>query len=134
MYQLEIKMGKIFITFTALAIFISCLGLFGLVSFMTQQRTKEIGVRKALGATIPRICFLLSKEYTKCVLFANIIAWPLAWFMMNKWLQNFAYHIKIDWWIFLSAGVLTLIIAVITVSYQSIRAALANPVESLRYE
>jgi putative ABC transport system permease protein len=134
MYQLEIKMGKIFIAFTILAIFISCLGLFGLTSFMTEQRTKEIGVRKVLGATVTRICFLLSKEFTKCVLFANVIAWPLAWFIMNKWLQNFAYRVNIGLGIFLLAGGIALIVALLTVSYQSIKAAVANPINSIKYE
>jgi putative ABC transport system permease protein len=119
---------------TALAIFISCLGLFGLTSFMNQQKTKEVGIRKVLGASVPVVLFVLTKDITKWVLLANIVAWPVAWFAMNKWLQNFAYRINMDWWMFVLAGGIALLIALLTVSWQAIRAATANPVESLRYE
>jgi len=116
------------------AIFIACLGLFGLASFSAEQRTKEIGIRKVLGSSVSRIVMLLSKDLTKLVLLANIIAWPVAWLSLNRWLQSFLYrtHIKLD--IFIIAGVMTLIIALFTVSYHSIKAATANPVDSLRYE
>ena len=116
------------------AIFIACFGLFGLSALVIAKRTKEIGIRKVLGASVAGIILLLSKEFSKWVLLANIFAWPIAWYAMNKWLQNFAYRINIGWWPFLLAGVLVLVIALLTVSYQAIRAALANPVESLRYE
>jgi putative ABC transport system permease protein len=133
-YKAEQKISTIFKYFTVLAIFIACLGLFGLASFMTEQRTKEIGVRKVLGASISGILFLLTREFTKWVLFANLIACPIAYLTMNKWLQNFAYRVNIGIWIFIVSASLVLIVALITVSYQSIKAALANPVESLRYE
>jgi putative ABC transport system permease protein len=133
-YKAEEKLSKIFSYFTLLAIFIACLGLFGLASFTAEQRTKEIGIRKALGASISGIIFLLSKEFTKWVLLANIIAWPLAYFAMNRWLQNFAYRINIGLGIFVLAGVLALVISLLTVGYQAIKAARSNPVEALRYE
>jgi putative ABC transport system permease protein len=134
LYQAEQRIGKIIDFFTFLAIFIACLGLFGLVSFMAEQRTKEIGIRKVLGSSIPGIVSLLSKEFLKWVLIANFIAWPIAYLVMNRWLENFAYRIDIGIWTFVLAGVLALFIALLTVSTQAIRAALANPVESLRYE
>ncbi len=133
-YQNERRMGEVFRYFTFLAVFISCLGLFGLASFMAEQRTKEIGIRKVLGASISGITFLLSKEFTKWVLVANAIAWPVAFFTMNKWLQGYAYRTHISLLIFVLAGVVALGIAILTVSYQAIKAALANPVDSLRYE
>jgi len=134
LYKTETLTGKIIIYITLLAIFISCLGLFGLASFTAEHRTKEIGIRKVLGATTSNIVALLSKEFTKWVVIASIIAWPIAYFVMNTWLQNFAYRTSIGWWTFILSGVLALVIALVTVSYQSIRAALANPVDSLRYE
>jgi len=133
-YRFVQRMGSLLQYFALLAIFISCLGLFALASFMSEQRTKEIGVRKTLGASVTGIVLLLSREFTKWVLLANLIACPVAWFAMGKWLQNFAYRINRGWFTFLLAGILALTIALITVSYQSIKAALANPVESLRYE
>lgn len=133
-YQTEKKIGIIFYSFTLLSILIACLGLFGLISFTTEQRSKEIGVRKVLGASVPSIVGLLSKEFLKWVIWANLIAWPITWFTMNKWLQNFAYRIEISWWVFVLAGAVALVIALLTVSWQAIRAAIANPVESLRYE
>ena len=120
--------------FTLLAIIIASLGLFGLASFTIRKRIKEIGVRKVIGASTLVILSLLIKNFTKWVLLANLIAWPVAYYAMNKWLQNFAYRITISWWMFLLAGVLALLIALLTVSWQAIRAAIANPVESLRYE
>jgi predicted permease len=116
------------------AIFISCLGLFGLASFNAEQRTKEIGIRKVLGSSVSKIVMLLSKDLTKLVLLANIIAWPVAWFSLNRWLQGFLYRTHINLDIFVMAGVITLIIALFTVSYHSIKAATVNPVDSLRYE
>ncbi len=134
LYRSEQQIGTIFRYFAILAIFISCLGLFGLASFMAEQRTKEIGVRKVLGATVTSILLLLSKEFAKWVLIANIIAWPVAYFAMNKWLQGYAYRINIAVWSFILAALLALTIALFTVSYQAVRAATSNPVDALRYE
>jgi putative ABC transport system permease protein len=119
---------------TYIAIFISCLGLFGLTSFSTQQRTKEIGIRKVLGATVASIVYMLSKEFLLLVGFANLIAWPVAYFAMNHWLRGFAYRIDVSWGTFVLAGAMALFIALATVSFQAVKAALANPVEALRYE
>ena len=134
LYRSDERLSKIVFFFSTISILVACLGLFGLASFSAEQRTKEIGVRKVLGASVPEIIALLSRDFTKWVLLANIIALPIAWYAMNKWLQNFAYRINISWWTFVLAGVLVLVIALLTVSYQAIRAAMANPVESLRYE
>jgi len=133
-YEQEQRILEIFSYMTLFTIFIACLGLFGLVLYVAAQKTKEIGIRKVLGATVSNIIVLLSKDFVKLVLISNIIAWPVAWYVMNKWLQNFAYRITIGWWIFILAGMMALVIALLTVSFLSIRAALANPVESLRYE
>jgi putative ABC transport system permease protein len=133
-YVNEQKTGKMFNTFTLLALAIACLGLLGLTSFATEQRTKEIGIRKVLGSSISGIIVLLSREFTKWVLLANIFAWPVAYFVMNRWLQNFAYRVRIDLGIFVISGFLTLMMALLTVSFHSTRAAHANPVDSLRYE
>ncbi len=133
-YKSEKNIATIFKYFTFLAIFIACLGLFGLASFLAEQRTKEIGVRKVLGATVSNIILLLSKEFTKWVITANIIAWPVAYIVMGKWLQNFAYRKDIAINAFIISGLLALVIALLTVSYQAIKAALANPVEALRNE
>lgn len=133
-YKSEMRMQTIFSYFAIFAIIISCLGLFGLASYIAERRTKEIGVRKALGASVHRIIFLLSKEFINWVLLANIIAWPIAYYFMNKWLQDFVFRINITLWPFLYSGLIALLIALITVSYQSIKAALANPIESLKYE
>jgi len=134
MYRTEQRLGKGINIFTTIAIFIACLGLFGLASFTAEQKTKEIGVRKILGAPILSIVYLLSHEFLKRVLLAAVLAAPLACFVMNKWLQNFAYRTNISIWTILISTVLVMIIALITVSYQSIKAATANPVDSLRYE
>ncbi len=134
MYKTDQRMGNTIDSFTILALFIACMGLFGMASFTAQQRTKEIGIRKVLGATVPEITFSLIREFGKWVLLANLIAWPLAYFTMNRMLEVYAYRISLDIWIFLTAGAAALVLAVATVSYQSIKAALANPVESLRYE
>ena len=134
LYENEERTSIIAGVFTFLAIFIACLGLFALAAFITEQKTKEIGIRKVLGASIPEVVVLLSKQFTKWVIIANLIAWPVAYYFMNTWLQDFAYRIEIGWTIFVSAGLLALVIAVLTISYQTIKAALANPVKSLKYE
>ncbi|MVM33060.1 FtsX-like permease family protein [Spirosoma sp. HMF4905] len=133
-YATELKTGQILGFFSGLTILVACLGLFGLVSFTTEQRTKEIGVRKVLGASITSIVGLLSKDFLKLVTIAIVLASPVAWWTMNRWLQDFAYKIDIDWWMLALAGALAVGIALLTVSFQSIRAALMNPVKSLRSE
>jgi putative ABC transport system permease protein len=133
-YKSEEHFEKTFIGFSFLAIFISCLGLFGLVSFTTEQKTIEIGIRKILGASISSVFYMLLKEFLKWVVIANIIACPVAYYFMNKWLQDFAYKIEISWWVFILSGGIALVIALATVSFQAIKAATANPTESLRYE
>jgi putative ABC transport system permease protein len=127
-------MSKILGYFSFLAIIISCLGLIGLSSFMTVRRTKEIGIRKINGAKAIEIFSLLSREYIIWVMISIVIACPIAWYAMHKWLQSFAYRIDISWWVFTIAGVLALLIALLTVSFQSYKAASKNPVEALRYE
>ncbi|GAB4027655.1 ABC transporter permease [Spirosoma gilvum] len=134
MYRAEQRVGTIALTFAALAVLIACLGLFGLAAFMAEQRTKEIGVRKVLGASVTSIVGLLSKDFLKLVLIAIVIASPVAWWAMNQWLADFAYKIDIEWWMFALAGLLAVGIALLTVSFQSIKAALMNPVKSLRSE
>lgn len=134
LYRSEKRMGTIFILFTSLSIFVACLGLFGLAAFMAERRTKEIGVRKVLGASVTGVVGLLSKDFVKLVLISALIAFPVAWWAMNKWLQDFAYRIHIEWWMFLAAGLTALFIALITVSFQAIKAAIVNPVRSLRTE
>ncbi len=134
MYRSEQRIGKIFISFAILAIFIACLGLFGLATFTAEQRTKEIGIRKVLGASVTQIVQLLSKDLLRLVIVGIIIASPIAYYFMNKWLQDFAYQVEISWWIFVLAGVISVAIALLTVSYQAIKAAVANPVKSLRTE
>jgi putative ABC transport system permease protein len=134
LYEMEIRMSEIINIFTLLAIFISCIGLFGLASYTIEQRTKEIGIRKVLGASVLKITSMLSLEFLKWVVLANIIAWPVAWYFMRQWLDNFVYRIDINLWFFLGAGFIALILALLTVIFQSTKAALANPIESLRYE
>ena len=134
LYRKEKKIGTILNTFTLFAILISCLGLFGLASFLTEQRTNEIGIRKVLGASESGIVFLLSKQFTKWVLIANLFAWPAAYFVMSEWLKSFAYRINIGIWVFVLSGMLAAGIALLTVSFQALRAARANPIDSLRYE
>jgi putative ABC transport system permease protein len=133
-YATEQKQQQLALIFTALAVFIACLGLFGLAAFTAQQRVKEIGIRKVLGASVPSIIMMLSKTYIKLVIVAICIATPVAWFVMNKWLQDFAYRINIHWWMFAAAGFVAIFIALMTVSFQAIKAAIANPVKSLRTE
>jgi len=134
LYHAEQQTGQIFITFAVFAILIACLGLFGLVTYAAEQRTKEIGIRKVLGASVSGIVGLLSRDFTMLVGIAALIAFPAAWWAMYKWLETFAYRTEISWWIFLVAGAVALAIALLTVSIQTIRAALANPVKSLRSE
>ncbi len=134
LYTTEQRTGQIFITFALLAILIACLGLFGLVTYAAQQRTKEIGIRKVLGANVAGIVQMIARDFLKLVIIASLIAFPVAWWAMNKWLQGFAYRINIQWWIFVLAGVIAIFIALITVSFQAIKAAMANPVDSLRSE
>jgi len=133
-YRTEQRIGKIFLAFTLITILVACLGLFGLASFTAEQRTKEIGIRKVLGASVPNVVLLLSRQYTKWVLLANVIAWPVAFFAMRTWLQNFAYRIDMGIWIFVLSGVMALLIALLSVSAKALKAAAANPVQSLRYE
>ncbi|QJD78653.1 ABC transporter permease [Spirosoma rhododendri] len=133
-YLAEQKTGRILGIFAGLTIFVACLGLFGLAAFTAEQRTKEIGVRKVLGASVVSIITLLSRDFVKLVLIAIVIASPVAYYAMNRWLSNFAYRIDISWWVFVLAGLLAVSIALLTVSFQSIRAALVNPVKSLRSE
>jgi putative ABC transport system permease protein len=134
MYRDEQRIGKVAFSFSFLAILIACLGLFGLATYMAEQRTKEIGIRKVLGASVSGIVQMLSKDFVKLVLIACVFAIPLAWWAMSEWLQNFAYRVSIGWWVFAAAAVIALIIAVLTVSSQAVKAALSNPVKSLRTE
>ncbi|MBC7745946.1 MAG: ABC transporter permease [Flavobacterium sp.] len=134
LYRKEDLQQKVILLAASVAIIISCLGLLGLVSLVTLQRTKEIGIRKVLGASVTSIITLLSKDFIKLIFIAITIASPLSWFFMNKWLQNFAYRIEVQWWVFALAAILAVMIALITISFQAIKAALANPVKSLRME
>ena len=134
MYHDEQRIGKLALSFSILAILIACLGLFGLAAFTAEQRTKEIGIRKVLGASAASVINMLNKEFIKLVLISSVIAIPLAWWAMNKWLEDFAYRVEIGWWVFVVAGIIALLIAVLTVSSQAIKAAFANPVKSLRSE
>jgi putative ABC transport system permease protein len=133
-YQAEVKFGGVSLVFTLLAIFVACLGLFGLATFTAQQRTKEIGIRKVLGASVSSITLLLSVDFLRLVLLSVVIASPVAYYAMYRWLESFAYRIAIPWWVFLAAGIVALTVAIVTISYQSIKAALSNPVKSLRNE
>ncbi|HKZ67366.1 MAG TPA: FtsX-like permease family protein, partial [Chitinophagaceae bacterium] len=133
-YEKEQRTSRIVVYFTFIAILIACLGLFGLAAFSAEQRTKEIGIRKVLGASVANVTALLSKDFVRLVLVAIVIASPVAWYGMNKWLQGFAYRIEISWWMFAVAGLLAVMVALITVSFQAIKAAIANPVKSLRTE
>ena len=133
-YKSEQQSGKIFISFAIFAIFIACLGLFGLVTYAAEQRTREIGIRKVLGASVSGIVGMLSKDFLKLIIIAMFIAFPVAWWAMHSWLQHFAYRISITWWVFVIAGAMALLIALLTVCLQAIKAAIANPVKSLRTE
>jgi len=136
LYRQEKKMGETFIYFTVIAIVIACLGLFALASYTAEQRTKEIGIRKTLGSSSFAIIQMLTRDFTKWVVVANLIAWPLSFYLLDKWLNNFAYSIQIlaFWWLFVAAALIALSIAVLTVSYQALRAANANPVDAIKYE
>jgi hypothetical protein len=133
-YKSEHTVSKLSRYFAFIAIFISCLGLFGLVAFTAEQKTKEIGIRKVLGASVGGIVQMLSKDFLKLVLIAAVIAFPIAWWLMDSWLRDFAYRVNIGWWVFIVAGVLAMLIALLTISFQAIKAAVANPVKSLRTE
>ena len=134
MYRQEQRIGKVALTFSFLAIIIACLGLFGLATYIAEQRTKEIGIRKVLGASVSNIVTMLSTDFIKLVLISFIIATPIAWWFMNKWLQDFAFKIDLSWWIFALTGIVALLIALFTLSFQAIKAAISNPVKSLRTE
>jgi ABC-type antimicrobial peptide transport system permease subunit len=133
-FKKEQQLSTIYSIAAAIAIIISCMGLFAIALLMIEQRIKEIGVRKSLGASVQAIVTMLSKDFIKLVLVSIVIASPIAWYAMQNWLKDFAYHISIQWWVFALTGLLAIIIALLTISYQSIRAALMNPVKSLRSE
>jgi putative ABC transport system permease protein len=133
-YKKDRQFRRVFTLFTALAIIVACLGLFGLASFATTQRTKEIGVRKVLGASVNNIIFLLSKDFMQLILVSNLIAWPLAYWGIREWLQGYAFRIEVNMWLFILPALLVWVIALLTVSVQTIKAAKSNPVKSLRYE
>jgi putative ABC transport system permease protein len=134
LYQNETKQSQLFTGFSMLAIFIACLGLFGLATFNTLQRIKEIGIRKVLGASVPNILTLLSREIVILVIVANVIAWPVAWYFMDKWLNIFAYRIEMNVLLYVLAAFVAIAIALITVSSQTLKAAMSNPANTLRYE
>jgi putative ABC transport system permease protein len=134
LYRSEQSIGTVVSVFTVLALFISCLGIFGLSSYTAEQRTKEIGIRKVLGASVSSIVRYMSKEFVFLVIIANFIAWPLAYFLINQWLQRFAYRITMGWWTFFLVGIMIFVLSLLTISWQIIRAATANPADSLRYE
>lgn len=134
LYQAETTTGEIFSYFSILAILISCLGLFGLASFTAEQRTKEIGIRKVLGANVSNIFYMVTKDFALLVLIAFVISTPISWFWMSDWLNSFAYRVDIGIWVFLLSGILTCLIALLTVSYHSLNAATKNPVNSLKTE
>ena len=130
----EMLVSKLSRVFAVLAICISCLGLFGLAAFTAERRTKEIGIRKVLGAGVMRLAGLLSGEFLKLIAISSLLAFPIAWYAMHSWLQNYAYHITISWWVFIVAAGASILIAMITISFQTIRAAVVNPIRSLRSE
>lgn len=134
LYKADMQVSEIVGSLATLAIIISCLGLFGLASYSAEKRIKEIGIRKVLGATVQNLVSMLSRDFVRLVLLANLIAWPLAWYALDTWLSDFAYRVNINWWVFTAAGVAALLIALLTVSFQAIKAALMNPVKSLRSE
>ena len=133
-YKADLTLGKFIYLATSIAIFISCLGLFGLAAFMAWRRTKEIGIRKVLGASISSVVGLLSREFLLLVVLGFVLAAPLAYYFLHRWLENYAYRIEMTWWIFLLAGVVAMLVATLTIALQTVRAALANPVKSLRSE
>ena len=133
-YNSERRMGEIFGYFSSLAIFIACLGLYGLTAFMIERKIKDIGVHKILGASIGRIVFIISKRYLWWISISNLIAWPVTYYFMNNWLQNFAYRTNMSWWVFVSVGLIAFLVALIAVGFQAVKAAIANPVDALKYE
>jgi ABC-type antimicrobial peptide transport system permease subunit len=133
-YKQENQLSQLYKVFSAIAIFLSCLGLYGLASFMAVQRIKEVGIRKVLGATAGNIVYLFSKEFIILIAIAFAIATPIAWYYMHQWLQDYAYRINISWWLFAVGGLVAIIIALATISFQAVKAAIANPVKSLRTE
>jgi putative ABC transport system permease protein len=133
-YKEDSLFGKVFGLFASLAILIACFGLLGLSAYNILQRTKEIGIRKVMGASVNSLLFILSKDFLQLVLISFLISIPITWWVMHIWLQDFAYRINISWWVFLIAGVLAFLIALVTISFQAIKAAMANPVKSLRSE
>jgi putative ABC transport system permease protein len=133
-YRTEVRFGRLFINFAVLAIFISCLGLLGLASYSTVLRTKEVGVRRVLGASVVGIVRLLSVEFLALVGIAILIAVPVGWYFMHRWLEDFAYKASLGWWIFAGSGLMAMVIAFATISYQAVRAAMVSPVNSLRSE
>jgi putative ABC transport system permease protein len=134
MYNSEEKLSSLLWIFAGLAIFVGCMGLFGLAAFTAEQRIKEIGIRKVLGASVLNLIALLSKSFVRLVLIASVLAFPIAWWAMNKWLEDFPYRVSISWWVFAVSGIAALVIALVTVSFQAIKAALTNPVKNLRTE
>jgi putative ABC transport system permease protein len=134
MYKSEDRLSRLLSIFTGMAIFVGCMGLFGLAAFTAEQRTKEIGIRKVLGASVMGIVTMLSKTFLKPVLIASLIAFPIAWWAMNTWLQDFEYRVSITWRVFGIAALVALLIALVTVSFQTIKAAISNPIKSLRTE
>ena len=134
MYKDDQRIGNIVLYAAILSIFIACMGLFGLATLVVARRTKEIGIRKVLGADVKRLVGLLSKDFIVLVSIAALIAFPIAWWALDKWLRDFAYRVSMEWWVFLAGALVALIIALLTVSVQAIKAALANPVKSLRTE
>jgi putative ABC transport system permease protein len=134
MYKAEDKLKSLLWIFTAITVFVACLGLFGLAAYAAERRKKEIGIRKVLGASVQGIVLLLSKEFVRLVVVALLIASPIAWYAMKGWLEDFAYRIELEWWIFAIAGILAIVIALLTVGFQSVKAAVMNPVKSLRSE
>jgi putative ABC transport system permease protein len=134
LYAMEQKQSQLFTTFAGLAIFIASLGLFGLATFNTLQRTKEIGIRKVMGASVGNILTLLSKEIIVLIVVSNLIAWPVAWYFMSQWLNTFAYHIEMDALLYILAACMAIVVALLTVSSQTVKAALSNPAKTLRYE
>jgi ABC-type antimicrobial peptide transport system permease subunit len=133
-YKQENQLSQLYQLFAAIAIFLSCLGLYGLASFMAVQRIKEVGIRKVLGASAGSIVYLFSKEFIILIAIAFVIATPIAWYFMHQWLQDYAYRIDVSWMIFLVSGIIAIVIALMTISFQAIKAAMANPVKSLRSE
>ena len=133
-YKQESQLSGLYKIFAAIAIFLSCLGLYGLASFMAAQRIKEVGIRKVLGASAGNIVYMFSKEFIGLIAIAFAIATPIAWYYMHQWLQDYVYRINISWWVFAAGGLVAVIIALASISFQAIKAAIANPVKSLRTE